>query len=547
VAFAECGLQDTFTSRRRIEIMMRNVRVLLYGAFCLGLVLLTSSQPAAGQETIDLAGKEAQSQWIFDQPGSTKIESGELILDGRKQLSRAYYLPVLMSDGEVTARLRVEDQPEGVLAFGMIFGATETRRYHYVHFDRNQAILVECTPDQSWKEIQRISGLTKPAGTWHTAQVKVTGNQVTVSLNGDVLYSSEVANYQTGRVGFYASQGLVNVKEIQLNGQLVRASRLFVESPRSFITVCSDAGAGAYEAFPDVCRLSDGRLMATFYAGYGHISYPNETLPMGGRVSYCTSSDEGATWSEARVLVDTAEDDRDPSLVQLPDGRLLCNFFTYVKDGGGTGTWIVSSDDLGETWSEPKLITRAGYVSSPIRVLSSGRLVLPLYTASKTDATGAVMLSDDNGETWGPLISIDNGGVRLDAETDVIELKDGTLFAALRELMGYSTSSDQGETWTVAKPIGFPGHSPYLHRATNGEIILSFRLPVTNMRVSRDEAKTWGEPIQIDSVTGAYPSMVNLKDGSVLVVYYEEGQGSDIRARKFRVTEDSVEFIPISR
>jgi len=29
-----------------------------------------------------------------------------------------------------------------------------------------------------------------------------------------------------------------------------------------------DAGAGGYEAFPDVCRLSDGRLMAVFYAGY---------------------------------------------------------------------------------------------------------------------------------------------------------------------------------------------------------------------------------------------------------------------------------------
>ena len=39
-----------------------------------------------------------------------------------------------------------------------------------------------------------------------------------------------------------------------------------------------------YEAFPDVCRLSDGRLMAVFYAGYGHVALPNEDLPKGGRI-----------------------------------------------------------------------------------------------------------------------------------------------------------------------------------------------------------------------------------------------------------------------
>jgi len=34
-----------------------------------------------------------------------------------------------------------------------------------------------------------------------------------------------------------------------------------------FVYICRDAGAGGYEAFPDVCRLKDGGLMAVFYAG----------------------------------------------------------------------------------------------------------------------------------------------------------------------------------------------------------------------------------------------------------------------------------------
>ena len=51
--------------------------------------------------------------------------------------------------------------------------------------------------------------------------------------------------------------------------------------PDDFVYVCKDAGAGGCEAFPDVCRLRDGRRMAVFYAGYGHVSLPNEQHPRG--------------------------------------------------------------------------------------------------------------------------------------------------------------------------------------------------------------------------------------------------------------------------
>ena len=39
--------------------------------------------------------------------------------------------------------------------------------------------------------------------------------------------------------------------------------------------------------------------------------------------------------------------------------------------------------------------------------------------------------------------------------------------------------------------------------------------------MSRDEGKTWHGPYQIDSTAGAYASTIELKDRSVLVVYYE--------------------------
>ena len=70
---------------------------------------------------------------------------------------------------------------------------------------------------------------------------------------------------------------------------------------KDFVHVCTDAGAGAYEAFPDVCRMADGRLLCVFYAGYGHVALPNAQLPLGGRVVGCYSSDEGRTWSATEI------------------------------------------------------------------------------------------------------------------------------------------------------------------------------------------------------------------------------------------------------
>ncbi len=314
--------------------------------------------------------------------------------------------------------------------------------------------------------------------------------------------------------------------------------------------VVQDAGAGGYEAFPDICRLKDGRLICVFYAGYEHVSLPNEQYPLGGRISACFSDDEGSTWSEPVVVYDGADDDRDPSITQLDSGEILCTFFALRRKGSeshyrGLGSWLIKSPDNAKTWSEPQLISPY-YCSSPVRQLSSGTLILGLYFQEGEEASGAVTLSANNGKTWSLPIDIPTGGRSLDAETDIIELKDGRLYAVQRPRegeMAYSTSSDDGKTWSESKPIGFPGHCPYLHRAPDDTIICAHRLPKTSLHFSRDECQTWSENVLVDDVIGAYPSMVTLKDDSILIVYYEEGERSNIRARKFRMTEQGVEWL----
>src|SRR5207237_7345458 len=92
---------------------------------------------------------------------------------------------------------------------------------------------------------------------------------------------------------------------------------------------------------------------------------------------------------------------------------------------------------------------------------------------------------------------------------------------------------------------GFKGESPHLNRLSTGEIILSVRSrPNTAVHISRDDGKTWSGPFVIDNVVGGYPSTVELKDKSVLIVYYTEGPSSEIRAVRFKLTPEGIQKLP---
>lgn len=310
--------------------------------------------------------------------------------------------------------------------------------------------------------------------------------------------------------------------------------------------------AGTYQAFPDVCRLPNGNLACVFYAGYGHVSLPNAEWPRGGRVCIVESKDEGRTWSPPQVLFDGEQDDRDPHIAALRNGTVICSFFQYRSVDGKIehDVCLVESHDGGRRWqTKPRVLaTNRWAVSAPVRELPDGTLLLGVYTGDDSTAYGAVLRSTDGGKTWSEPVAIDpKSGVRLDAETDLLRLPDGTLLAALRGdgtiNMHFATSADQGVTWSKVKDSGFLGHCPHLTRLSTGEILLTHRQPATSLHISRDDGKNWQGPIQIDSVGGAYPSTVELKDHTVLVVYYEEGEGSAVRAARFRVTGDGIEWL----
>lgn len=311
--------------------------------------------------------------------------------------------------------------------------------------------------------------------------------------------------------------------------------------------------AGSYQAFPDVCRLKNGDLLCVFYAGYGHVSLPNADHPRGGRICTVRSADEGRSWTAPAVVYDGPLDDRDPHIAQMSDGTVVCSFFTYQKRGNEAAdcdTSLVVSQDQGRTWeAQARVVARGWPSSAPVRELPNGDRILGVYREDGPTAYGGLVRSSDRGRTWSDPIPIGkDSGVRLDAETDFVLLTNGTLYAALRgdrTNMHFATSPDLGLTWSGVKDIGFRGHCPHFTRMRNGAILLGHRLPETSLHVSWDEARTWQGPHRIDSTPGAYPSTVELRDGTVLVVYYEEGTGSAIRARRLEVGAERIRFLPL--
>ncbi|ACT93134.1 sialidase family protein [Dyadobacter fermentans] len=327
--------------------------------------------------------------------------------------------------------------------------------------------------------------------------------------------------------------------------------------------------AGDYQAFPDACRLKNGDIVAVFYAGDEHVTKQSEKYPKAGRICLVRSKDEGKTWSKPVTIYDDNDDNRDPHISQLSNGSLVVSFFSLRYPSFGAKEYktlgspqLLWSRDNGKTWDKEATLLETGDIdwlsSAQVREMPDGTTILPVYHQEGRGglkAWGGVMLSRDKGKTWGPVITIgEKANLPLAAETDVILLKDGTLYAALRAQqevhMHFAKSKDMGKTWSDVEDIGFRGHSPSFTRLKSGEILLTTRAftdapskkGYTGLRISRDEAKTWEGPYMVDETLGAYPSTVELKDGSVLVVYYEEGQGSGIRAYRFRIPAKAAPF-----
>ncbi len=326
-----------------------------------------------------------------------------------------------------------------------------------------------------------------------------------------------------------------------------------------------------YHGWPTVARLRNGQLWVTWSGGR-----ESHVCPF-GQVHAMTSSDEGASWTWPRVLLDSATDDRDSGVLESIKGTLLVSSFTSLayqprlaagltavagdknamppdqlahwkavharlsdaEREADLGEWVIRSNDGGKSWSS-RIPTVVNSPHGPIQ-LKDGRLLYAgkqLWTAEKKIG---VAESKDDGLTWQWLADIPTrpGDSVQESyhELHAIEAQDGTLIAQIRNHNAanegetlQSESRDGGKTWSTPHSIGVWGLPSHLLLLRDGRLVMTYshrRPPFGNQaRVSTDHGRTWGETIALstDGIGGdlGYPSTVELTDGTLLSVWYEK-------------------------
>ena len=276
-----------------------------------------------------------------------------------------------------------------------------------------------------------------------------------------------------------------------------------------------------------------------------------------GRISLVMrrSFDEGKTWGPIHtILAVRAGGVGDASLLlDHSNGRIWCfhNYgppgigFWQSKPGTTTGpttfqVHAMYSDDDGATWSEPVDITpqikdpawQAMFATSGTDIqLNNGRLLVPLVVR---DAKGIIhsadAYSDDHGKTW-------KAGALIGAGTDeshTIELNDGTVMQNMRDgaTREIALSKDGGATFgptTHNAALIDPSCNAGITRYDSGNVhafvftnAASTHRENLTVKISYDQGATWPIARTINAGPSAYSTVIQLRDGS-LGVLYERG------------------------
>ncbi len=253
------------------------------------------------------------------------------------------------------------------------------------------------------------------------------------------------------------------------------------------------ANTSGFNQGPSIVLLPDGRVMAAWF------SSPSEGAES-QRIVQAFSSDQGRTWGQAMVLQDFAgKADFDPALFVAEKETFL--FFSAFNPQ--IDIYFRRSSDSAKTWTEPVKLNQPNHTTRSNGIqLSTGELLMPLHLRGTKG--GGVMKSRDGGETWTRFGAVANpegqGGEPTIAETEsgaihmLLRTKDGQLWRSI--------SRDKGETWSATEKTGLTSTSSANHLlfTRDGTLVLTYnpgpdplRFPL-HMRVSHDEGKTWSEP-----------------------------------------------------
>lgn len=294
-----------------------------------------------------------------------------------------------------------------------------------------------------------------------------------------------------------------------------------------------------------LARLADGRVVMIYAVG-------NPYGPPGSTYVAMRTTQEGVTWSDEHRVAHHPECQATAPSV-LVDGKGVVRVF-YLgfhkhawKNGNPTSEdrsdlWTIRSTDGGRTWGDKQMIYR-GYTGATNGAIETrgGNIVVPFshYVSDPGRLVSRTVVSSDRGKTWQLSEKLDIGG-RGDhdgaIEPAVVQLRDGRIWMVIRTTRGQfwqAFSSDAGLAWSKPTKTNISATNAPCHvdRLADGRLAFAWnprhhRRHELRLRVSRDEARTWHDPIVIawgKQVT--YPFVFERKPGELWLGFHDVGKG----------------------
>jgi formylglycine-generating enzyme required for sulfatase activity len=258
----------------------------------------------------------------------------------------------------------------------------------------------------------------------------------------------------------------------------------YFHGPRIYMRIRPDSDGPIYSEHnhvPSIVECPNGDLLSAWYTCYEEPG--REVATVGARLRRNVETGNFVDkWDRPTMFWD-APDRNDHTSALWNDGRgsiwHFCGLSTAAT-WGNLALVLRTSSDNGATWSPARLIIpEHGIRHMPVTTVfraQDGSIVLPCDAVTGGAGGTALWISSDDGATWN-----DAGGTIAGIHAAVTQLDDGRLMAFGRGnevdgMMPMSISEDMGATWEVG-PSVFPpvhgGQRPVLLKLKSGELFFA--------------------------------------------------------------------------